>query len=108
MSLVNDRDNDGYDGDDLKQDAIQTAITGLITLIGEGHVFNRMMDEMQRVSKKYPDHDGDSLKRIVLEDAKIIFDDLVVPMTKFEINLLIEVGLLYMRGSLADVISVSS
>ena len=100
MSLVNDRDNDGYDTGDLKRDSIQAAIAGLIELLGEGAVFHRMLAEMQRVSEKYPNHDGDSLKHIVIEDAKIIFDDLIVPMTKFEINLLIEVGLLYLRGGI--------
>ena len=97
---MNTQESNESFGNQLSEGAVQTAITGLIMLVGEDHVFQRIVAELERVHEKYPEHDGDSLKHKVIEDTKIIFDDLIVPLGKFELNFLIEVGLLYLRGKL--------
>lgn len=74
----------------------QTAIMTLVTLLGNKNTFPRILDKMKKVNEKYPEIDGDAKKKIVVADLKIIFSDLVVPIGRSVINLLIELGVVYL------------
>ena len=74
----------------------QTAIWTLVTLLGNKDTFPRIVEQMKKVNEKYPEIDGDAKKKIVVADLKIIFNDLVVPIARSVINLLIELGVVYL------------
>lgn len=76
----------------------QAAIVSLVTLLGNKDTFTRVVDQMKRVNEKYPEIDGDAKKKIVVADLKIIFNDLVVPIARSVINLLIELGVVYLTA----------
>jgi len=75
----------------------RTAISTVIDLIS-GHVFTRIVDEMRRVNKAMPHATGANKRAIVIADCKIIFDDLVYPVSESVVRLLIEVGMIYLRA----------
>ena len=78
---------------------IQTAVMSFVTLLGHDRIFNRIVAEMQRVNEKYPTASGEDKKARVIADLRIIFDDLVYPISKQVINLLIEIGLVYLAAT---------
>lgn len=77
----------------------QTAITTFVTLIGTGDIFTRIKNEIQRTNESMPDATGADKRAKVLADLKIIFDDLVVPVGESILNLLIELGVAYLKSS---------
>jgi hypothetical protein len=79
---------------------IQVAITSLVNLIGHGEVFSRIKAEIQRVNEQMPDATGADKRAQFLADFKIIFDDLVVPISGSVLNLLIELGVAYLKAQI--------
>lgn len=81
---------------------IQTAITAFVTLIGQDGIFTRIMDEIERTNERMPDSTGEEKRAQVLADIKIIFDDLIAPVAKSVVNLLIELGVAYVKAKAAQ------
>ncbi|MGZ5053326.1 MAG: hypothetical protein ACXWAT_00125 [Methylobacter sp.] len=79
----------------------QTAIITFVELIGNGDIFHRIKDEIERTNAAMPDADGADKRAKVLADAKIIFDDLAVPVAEPILNLLIELGVSYLKAQIA-------
>jgi hypothetical protein len=96
---------------------IQNAIDTLIFLTGKSGEFKRVCAEIERVNQSMPNAIGDDKFKKVKADAAIIFDDLVVPLLKRELNMLIELGVFYLTlqnpvageiaGSVAGVVEES-
>ncbi len=80
----------------VAQEAKQDAIKALMITLGHGDVFPRVIAEIQRVNKAMPGAEGEDKKKRVIADAKIIFDDLVVPVVGQTLNFLIEAALVYL------------
>jgi hypothetical protein len=80
------------------QTIVQSLITALMGVIGQGDTFPRMVDEIRRVNERLPDSTGAEKKAQVLADLEIIFDDLIVPIATRTVNLLIEVALVYLAS----------
>ena len=76
--------------------AKRSAILALIDLLGHGDLFPRIVSEIHRVNLEMPGATGADKKAKVIADAKIIFDDLIIPLSERTLNLLIEVGLEYL------------
>ena len=76
-----------------------TAISTFVDLLGHGNVFGRIVDEIERTNASMPDDATGSDKRAkVLADIGIIFDDLVEPIAESILNLLIELGVAYLKA----------
>ena len=73
----------------------QTAITSLISVLGHGEIFSRVIDEIKRTNTALPNATGEDKKKRVIADLKIIFADVVEPVGKSVLNLLIELGVAY-------------
>jgi hypothetical protein len=80
------------------QTIVQSLITALMGVLGQGDTFPRMVAEIQRVNEAMPDTTGAEKKAQVLADLEIIFDDLIVPIATRTVNLLIEVALVYLAS----------
>lgn len=76
---------------------VQVAITSFVSIIGHGEIFVRIKDEIQRVNDRMPDSTGAEKRAQFLADFKIIFDDLVVPVAGSVLNLLIELGVAWLK-----------
>lgn len=76
----------------------QTTISAFVDLIGHGSVFSRVVAEIERTNALLPSATGAEKREKVLKDIEIIFDDLVEPIAKSVINLLIELGVTYLCG----------
>lgn len=83
----------------VKSQVIQTAITTLVSLIGQGNLFNRVKAEIIRKNNTMSHSTGVEKRSAVLADLKIIFDDVAVPVGSAVINLLIELGVQYLASS---------
>ena len=85
-----------------------TAISTFAELMGNGNIFGRIVDEIERTNAAMPDATGHDKRAKVLADIGIIFDDLVEPIAENILNLLIELGVAYLKainpviGSVAD------
>lgn len=85
---------------------VVTNLIKVVTDLIRGKVFSRIIDEMKRVNLANPKPstgetkaEYNSRKRhIVIEDCKIVFTDLVEPLAESTIRLLIEVGMIYIKG----------
>ena len=82
----------------IGQTVIQSLITALVSVLGHGDTFPRMVAEIRRVNETMPDATGAEKKAQVLADIHIIFDDLIVPVATRTLNLLIEIGLAYLAS----------
>ena len=82
----------------VKTQVIQTAISTLVQLMGQGHVFTRIKDEIIRTNTTLPNATGHDKKMRVLSNLKIIFEDLVEPVAVSVLNLLIELGVAWMKA----------
>ena len=71
------------------------AISTFVDLIGHGSVFARIVSEIERTNAAMPSATGKDKRAKVLADLDIIFDDLIEPIAKNIINLLIELGVAY-------------
>jgi len=76
----------------------KTAISTFVDLIGHGSIFSRIVAEIERTNEALPNATGADKRKKVLKDIEIIFDDLVEPIAKNVINLLIELGVAYLYG----------
>ena len=70
----------------------QTTITSLVSVLGHGEIFSRVTAEIQRANTALPNATGADKKARVEADLKIIFNDVVLPVGKSVMNLLIELG----------------
>ena len=77
---------------------IATAISTFAELLGHGNVFGRIVDEIERTNASMPDASGHDKRAKVLADIGIIFDDLVEPIAENILNLLIELGVAYLKA----------
>ena len=75
-----------------------TVISTFTDLIGHGNIFSRIVAEIERTNAAMPDETGDEKFKKVLADIEIIFDDLLEPIAKNIINLLIELGVAYVKA----------
>ena len=75
-----------------------TAISTFIDLLGHGNVFSRIVAEIERTNAAMPDTTGSDKRAKVLADIGIIFDDLVEPIANNILNLLIELGVAYLKA----------
>ena len=80
----------------VSQEVKKTAITSLVTVLGQGDLFSRVKSEIERVNKKMPSATGSDKRKQVLADLRIIFDDVVLPVGEAVLNLLIELGVAYL------------
>lgn len=71
------------------------AISTFVDLLGHGSIFSRIVSEIERTNEKWPNATGAEKRDIVLKDFEIIFDDLIEPIAKNIINLLLELGVAY-------------
>jgi len=74
------------------------AISTFAELMGHGNVFGRIVDEIERTNTAMPDATGHDKRAKVLADIGIIFDDLIEPIAKHILNLLIELGVAYLKA----------
>jgi len=76
----------------------QTAISTFVDVIGHGDIFYRVIKEIERTNESMPDSTGEEKRKKVLKDIEIIFDDLLEPIAKSVINLLIELAVAYVSA----------
>lgn len=72
-----------------------TAIQSLVTTLGFGHAFTRVVAEIERVNTSMPNATGAEKRDKIIADAKIIFVDVIEPVAGAVLNLLIELGVAY-------------
>lgn len=77
-------------------------ISTFVDLIGRGDVFVRIVAEVERTNEKWADATGAEKRDIVLKDLAIIFDDLIEPIAKNILNLLLELGVAYVKSKAGD------
>jgi hypothetical protein len=77
-------------------------ISTFVDLIGHGSVFVRIVSEIERTNEKWADATGAEKRDIVLKDLAIIFDDLIEPIAKNVLNLLLELGVAYVKSKAGD------
>jgi hypothetical protein len=91
----------------------QTALQALVAVLDNGNLFPRIMAEIKRANTSMPNATGEDKRKKVLKDLDIIFDDLVVPVGKSVINLLLEIGVAYLTvtnptaGIAANIVATS-
>lgn len=71
------------------------AISTFVDLLGQGSVFSRIVAEIERTNTSMPSTTGADKRAKVLADFEIIFDDLIEPIAKNVVNLLLELGVAY-------------
>lgn len=71
------------------------AISTFAELIGHGGVFTRIVNEIERTNAAMPSATGADKRAKVLADLDIIFNDLIEPIAKNILNLLLELGVAY-------------
>lgn len=76
----------------------QAAIDTLVLIKGNGSEFARLCAAIKRVEEEMPHATGKERFEKVVAEAEIFFDDLVVPLLKRELNLLIELGVAYITA----------
>lgn len=77
---------------------LQALITALVHFVGWGDIFSQIVGELDRIDKTFPNVSGKE-KFVKFEaDAKIIFDDGVLPVAGYLFNALVDLGLIYLRG----------
>ena len=75
------------------------AISTFAELMGNGNIFGRIVDEIERTNGAMQGATGSDKRAKVLADIGIIFDDLVEPIAENILNLLIELGVAYLKAS---------
>ena len=75
------------------------AISTFAELMGNGNIFGRIVDEIERTNAAMQGATGHDKRAKVLADIGIIFDDLVEPIAENILNLLIELGVAYLKAS---------
>ena len=84
----------------MNQQTVRNAmIEALVHLDGNGDLFSRVLGELKRIDKTMPNATGKEKLAKFEADAVIIFDDLVLPIGGYILNSLIDLGLLYLRGT---------
>ena len=73
------------------------AIIELITVLGHGEIFTRVLDEIKRTNAAIPNATGADKRHKVLADAEIIFTDVVEPVGEAVLRLLIELAVAYLK-----------
>ena len=73
-------------------------ISTFAELMSHGNVFGRIVDEIERTNAAMPDATGHDKRVKVLADIGIIFDELVEPIAENILNLLIELGVAYLKA----------
>ena len=74
------------------------AISTFVDLMGQGHIFSRIINEIERTNIALPVGTGHDKRNKVLADIEIIFDDLIEPIGEHILNLLIELGVAYVKA----------
>lgn len=74
------------------------AISSFVDILGHGSIFTRIVDEIHRANEALPDASGKDKMNRVVADLEIIFADLVEPVAKRVLNLLIELGVSYLAA----------
>ena len=74
------------------------AISTFAELMGNGNIFGRIVDEIERTNGAMQGATGHDKRAKVLADIGIIFDDLVDPIATHILNLLIELGVAYLKA----------
>jgi hypothetical protein len=77
-------------------------ISTFVDLIGHGSVFSRIVSEIERTNENWSEATGAEKRDIVLKDLAIIFDDLIEPIAKNVLNLLLELGVAYVKSKAGD------
>lgn len=85
-------------GQTVKKAAVQGAISTAMLTLGQHGTFKRVVAEVERANERMPDVKGADKRKIVVEELKIIFDDVVVPFATFFLHFLIEAALVYLYG----------
>ena len=80
------------------QSVLQALITALVTYTGYGTIFPRLVAELQRIDDTMPSATGAEKLAKFEADAKIIFDDGVLPIGTYIFHTLLNLGLVYLRG----------
>lgn len=78
---------------------LQSMITALTHFLGWGDIFSRVVAELERVDKTMPHATGKEKLARFEADCEEIFDHGVLPMAGFLFNTLVDLGLLYLRGT---------
>lgn len=73
-------------------------ITALVHFDGYGKIFPQIVGELSRIDKLMPNGTKEEKLEKFEADAKIIFDDIVLPIGGYVFNALIGLGLIYLRG----------
>ena len=71
------------------------AVSTFVDVLGHGSIFSRIVSEIERTNQAMPSSTGAEKRAKVLKDLEIIFDDLIVPVAKNVLNLLLELGVAY-------------
>lgn len=80
----------------------KVAISTFVDLIGHGDIFSRIVSEIERTNEKWADATGEEKRAIVLKDFEIIFTDLIEPIGQSILNLLLELGVAYVKSKAGD------
>ena len=78
---------------------LQSLITALTHFLGWGDIFGRVVSELERVDKTMPHATGKEKLARFEADCEEIFDHGVLPVAGFLFNTLVDLGLLYLRGT---------
>ena len=82
----------------IREKAIQGSILAVVSVLGKGDIFPRVMDQIERVNEKMPDNTGEEKRAQFYADCEIIFDELVKPIARQMLNFLLEAALIYLSA----------
>lgn len=86
---------------DILDEIKKSAITTLVTVLGQEMSFKRIKAEIERANSDMPNAAGKDKRHRVMNNLKVIFDDLVEPIAESVIRLLIELAVAYIKKKAA-------
>lgn len=79
---------------------IKIGIDGLVAILGQGRLFDRITHQVQRINNEYPDTPGSDKKEILIRDLEVILGE----SAKSIVNLLIELAVTYIKSITPDIV----
>lgn len=76
----------------------KAAIKTLVTVLGHDMDFARIRAEIERANKDMPDATGADKRHRVMNNLKVIFDEVVEPVAESVLRLLLELGVAYIKA----------
>lgn len=88
-------------GKQLEQGAILT----VVTLLGHGEIFTRIVDELKRVDAAMPSATSHDKRAKFIAECTIVFDDLIEPIIEADLRILLEIGLKYLAAEAVAIVA---